>query len=80
MPTELPSWISDEAQAKLAALTSRERDIALMAGEGLSNNDIAERLVLSVRTVESHMSNILAKLRLSSRRELFRILLPSTLN
>ncbi|WP_300344858.1 LuxR family transcriptional regulator [Nesterenkonia sp.] len=78
-PAGLPEWISEEAMASLQILTSRERDIALMAGEGLSNNEMAERLVISVRTVESHMSSILAKLRLSSRRELFKLLLPQSL-
>ncbi|WP_162301590.1 helix-turn-helix transcriptional regulator [Nesterenkonia muleiensis] len=76
----LPGWISAEAIAKLHLLTDRERDVALIAGEGLSNNEIAQRLVLSVRTVETHMSNILSKLSMSSRRELYRILLPQSLN
>ncbi|WP_147105907.1 helix-turn-helix transcriptional regulator [Nesterenkonia populi] len=75
-PAGMPSWVSDEAHAALSLLTSRERDIALLAGEGLANAEIAERLVLSVRTVETHMSNILAKLQLTSRRALYKILLP----
>jgi len=36
-------------------LTDREREIVMLIGEGLSSREIAERLTLSVRTVESHI-------------------------
>lgn len=41
--------------------TDREREIVMMIGEGLSNRDIAKRLTLSVRTVESHIYKSMAK-------------------
>lgn len=60
-------------RAYLDALSRRERQIAAMARDGSSNRDIARQLDLSLRTVENHMSHILAKLNLSSRTELPRI-------
>jgi DNA-binding NarL/FixJ family response regulator len=48
-------------------LTPREREIADLATTGLSNKDIADRLYLSRRTVESHLNRIFAKLDVRSR-------------
>ena len=52
-----------------SALTRREREVAKLVSRGLTNRWIAEELVLSERTVENHVSNILKKLKLSSRSE-----------
>lgn len=49
----------------LAALTARERDVLTFVAEGRSNEAIAERLGITQRTVETHMTNILLKLDLS---------------
>lgn len=48
-------------------LTEREVDILVQVSKGLSNQEIANRLVLSERTVRTHVSNILAKLHLANR-------------
>jgi len=50
-------------------LTPRELEVLQLAGRGLSNRQIAQRLVLSPRTVESHMANIFGKLDVGSRTE-----------
>ncbi|KQU00246.1 helix-turn-helix transcriptional regulator [Sanguibacter sp. Leaf3] len=51
-------------------LTRREQQIAGLAAGGLSSREIAERLVLSVRTVDSHLSRVFAKAGVKNRREL----------
>ena len=53
-----------------AQLTRREREIVDLAGQGASNAEIAQRLVLSVRTVESHLYRAMGKLGIGDRHEL----------
>ena len=48
-------------------LSAREREVMRLVAEGLSNEEIAERLVLSIRTVERHLSNVYVKLRVSGK-------------
>ncbi|OZF30566.1 LuxR family transcriptional regulator [Rhodococcus sp. 14-2483-1-2] len=52
------------------ALTARESQIASLAASGLSNRDIAAAVVLSIRTVETHLNRIFGKLGISTRAEL----------
>ena len=58
--------------ARHGGLTAREREVAALVAAGRSNREIADALVLGERTVETHVSNALNKLGLSSRRELAR--------
>jgi DNA-binding NarL/FixJ family response regulator len=51
-------------------LSSREREIARLAVEGLTNRAIADKLVLSKRTVENHLQRVYTKLGVSSRVDL----------
>jgi DNA-binding CsgD family transcriptional regulator len=55
-------------------LTDREREIVLLLGQGLSNRDVAERLTVSVRTVEGHIYKAMAKTGTASREELAALL------
>jgi DNA-binding NarL/FixJ family response regulator len=56
-----------DAEARLAALTERERDVALAVGRGLSNAEIAAELHLSVATVKAHVSRLFDKLQVTNR-------------
>lgn len=53
----------------LAALTSRELQVLVLIGEGLTNGDIASRLSIEVATVKNHVHHVLAKLGVRSRGE-----------
>lgn len=56
-----------EVQRPWTSLTDRERDLLLAMSRGESNRDLARRLLISERTVEFHISNVLGKLALPSR-------------
>ena len=56
-----------DAQAALARLTPRERDVLQALAEGLNDKEIAQRLYISTETARTHMVNILGKLGVGSR-------------
>ncbi|TFH70161.1 LuxR family transcriptional regulator [Cellulomonas sp. HD19AZ1] len=60
-----------------AVLSDRELEVALLVGQGLTNREVADRLVLSVRTVESHVYHACRKLGIPSRRELARVVVTT---
>jgi DNA-binding NarL/FixJ family response regulator len=57
----------DQGVTETAALTPREMDVLSLLGKGLTNQEIADRLVIEVGTVKNHVHNILNKLDVSSR-------------
>jgi DNA-binding NarL/FixJ family response regulator len=62
----------EEADPEAPSLTERETEVLRLVAKGLSYKDIAERLVLSHRTVQNHVQNTLTKLQLHNRVELTR--------
>jgi DNA-binding CsgD family transcriptional regulator len=58
------------AKQSYGGLTAREREVAALIGQGRSNREVAEALVLSERTVATHVGNILAKLDFTSRAQI----------
>jgi predicted ATPase/DNA-binding CsgD family transcriptional regulator len=68
----LISGATPASREKPDGLTEREREVAALIARGHSNGEIASELVLSKRTVEKHIANILSKLGLTSRAQIVR--------
>jgi DNA-binding CsgD family transcriptional regulator/tetratricopeptide (TPR) repeat protein len=62
--------VARDARTRPNNTTRREVEIAGLVADGLSNREIAERLVLSERTVEGHIANLFAKVNVNSRTQL----------
>jgi predicted ATPase/DNA-binding CsgD family transcriptional regulator len=67
IPAELPAIPRRSLKTAFGGLTERERTVAVLIARGCSNREIAETLILSERTVTTHVSNIFAKLGFTSR-------------
>jgi non-specific serine/threonine protein kinase len=65
-----PDSVVDEIDTGPATLTKREREVARLVTAGRSNQDIATKLVISRRTAEAHVENILTKLGFTSRTQI----------
>ncbi|MCX5386464.1 response regulator transcription factor [Streptomyces sp. NBC_00083] len=65
--TAAPGDRAARARARVALLAEREREVAVAVGRGHSNAEISARLYLSVPTVKTHVSRVLAKLGLNNR-------------
>jgi DNA-binding NarL/FixJ family response regulator len=68
----LDAYRSEQAGSELDELTPREREVLQLIARGYLYKEIAGRLHISVKTVESHVSSVLRKLQLSTRHELTR--------
>jgi DNA-binding NarL/FixJ family response regulator len=81
-PSLAPRRPTKDAAANVLAnrrLTWRERETVELVSEGLTNRAIADRMDVSVRTVEGHLNHVFAKLGIESRTELVRLVLTGGL-
>lgn len=69
-PDEAVAFALEPKTTVAGGLSPREREVAMRIHRGMSNRDIAEELVLSVRTVDTHVQRILGKLDFSSRAQI----------
>jgi DNA-binding NarL/FixJ family response regulator len=67
--SRLPRRPLPRTRANPAGLTDRQLEVLGLLADGLTNAEIADRLVVSVRTVDHHVAAILGKLNVTSRRE-----------
>ncbi len=65
----IPRPVTPNAQPLVEPLTEREREVLQLLAQGLSNKAIAQKLYVSVRTVEGHLANLYGKLQVKSRTE-----------
>jgi len=68
-PVEAPAAEASPTRSR-TQLTAREREVAALVATGLSNKEIAEKLVISERTAEGHVERILGKLEFRSRSQI----------
>jgi DNA-binding CsgD family transcriptional regulator len=62
LPAEKPKIIATDEQLSIIGMSKREYEILQLMAEGMSNQEIAEKLFVSIHTVKTHVSNILLKL------------------
>jgi len=62
-----PASQSGNAAQAFPELTEREREVLVLIAQGISNKDIAEKLVISMKTVSNHITNIFSKLQVADR-------------
>ncbi|MCB8984499.1 MAG: DUF2791 family P-loop domain-containing protein [Ardenticatenaceae bacterium] len=70
IPDIQPPTPRQAAKQEFGGLTRRERQVATVVAQGLTNQEIADELVVSIKTVEAHVTRILSKLGFSSRAQI----------
>ena len=71
--------VDDEAKSNYNLLSNREKEILKLVLEGLSNNEMAKKLFVHIRTVETHKTNIMQKLGLKNSVELVKFAIKNDL-
>jgi len=74
-----PMTASDNSNGTQGQITAREREILHLISQGKNNREIAAELDISVKTAETHRTNIMRKLRLHTSNELVRYALQNNL-
>lgn len=77
LPQYTPSDVrapAEEVQSFFSTLTSREREIALLISQGMTNSQIANRMYISISTVKSHIQHIFEKADVSNRTSLIALM------
>ena len=70
IPRSRPLSARQAAKKASGGLTEREREVAVLIAQGKSNREIADLLVVSERTIETHVGNIFSKLGFASRTQI----------
>ncbi len=70
LPQTRPLSVKHAAKQAFSGLTEREREVAVLIAQGKSNQEIADKLIVSKRTIETHVGNIMFKLGFTSRTQI----------
>jgi DNA-binding NarL/FixJ family response regulator len=73
MSLEAATTIRENKDAKIPVITRREKEVLLLIAEGLTNNQIAEKLFISATTVDTHRNSLLSKFEVNNTANLIRL-------
>ena len=71
--TSIPRGARADTRANRFGLTRREQEVLALIGEGLTNAEIGTRLFIAEKTVDNHVSSVLSKMNVDSRRDAVRL-------
>jgi DNA-binding NarL/FixJ family response regulator len=73
MSLEAATTIRENKDAKIPIITRREKEVLLLIADGLTNNQIAEKLFISATTVDTHRNSLLSKFEVKNTANLIRL-------